>query len=185
MVAGCPWPFHPDLLLRGMGSCSTTACTPLQKGWEKDSLPTKAGWKLLTRHKALLVPPAGLAYRLSLLINNFTLCQQFSPDILYLQVKSSTAYVLSLSWLELLHFLLCWCYLFPALLHWLMAPSLTHSCSCFHCSKYKSFLEKLSYLFILLVPQEWYLLVQSIPLQFLSLIPTEVFQCYLMKNHKG
>lgn len=65
-----------------------------------------SSWKLHTPHWALLVPSAGFQYQLSLLINSFALCQKFSPDILYLQVKSSTAYVLSLSQTELVHFVL-------------------------------------------------------------------------------
>lgn len=36
-----------------------------------------------------------------------TFCQHFFPDIMYLQVKSSKEYILSLSPLELFHFALC------------------------------------------------------------------------------
>lgn len=53
----------------------------------------------LEASRSPLGPPyssSGDWYQLSSIINNFALCQKFSPDTLCLQVRSSTAYVLSL-----------------------------------------------------------------------------------------
>lgn len=86
MVPGSPRPLHSSLLLGGTGSHSKSPVSPSETAGEGTPCP-EAGWELHTPHWALLVPPLGPGYQLSLLINNFALCQQFPPDILYLQVK--------------------------------------------------------------------------------------------------